>query len=40
MFAAKLLESSSSNYPVYTYDNPYGPYAYLARSAAGWGGGF
>ena len=32
--------SSSSNYPVYTYDNPYGPYAYLARSAAGWGGGF
>ena len=32
--------SSSSNYPVYTYDNPYGPYAYLAWSAAGWGGGF
>ncbi len=32
--------SSASNYPVYTYENPYGPYWYLARSAAGWGDGF
>jgi len=32
--------SSSWNYPVYTYENPYGPYAYLAYTAAGWGGGF